>query len=325
MPTWENRILYPLGRQDPKILALEKELSSVPGLFMERLAAQPSPQVGLIFKEFSYVTHVFDWVQYDPTQTVEVAIDPGYSGSNYSVNFIQKHPRAYTRQYYPGLPEASLTDIWVIGDLFLDHAVHEEVIAVAKTLPWWDHVTGGVGDIVMKTHPMADRAPIDVWSDKANIFLRGQPVGIADGIDRHHTFLRDPRTGSPRIFFNPKHTGLREYRLWKRKEIGENLYGDPDMKNCDCMKALQYWLIDQFGRVERAFVPGPVPVGQRVSLEQSAQYLPEAARDLGPVSPPQVASVLGGTGSRQSYNVVPRPARINVGGLNKNRQNERIV
>ena len=251
LPTWANTVLYPGGRQDPKILAIEKELSSTPGLFEERCAGKPAPLSSLIFKEFSFPTHVFDWCKYDPALPVEVAVDPGYSGSHYSVNFIQTHPRAYTRQFLDTLPDASLTDVYVIGDLFLDHAVHEEVIAQCKLLPWWSGVKGGVGDVVMKTHPMADRAPIDVWTQKAGIFLRGQLVGISDGIDRHHTFLREPQTGQPRLFFNPSCQGApREYGRWKRKEIGENLYGDPEDKNCDAMKAIQYYLIDKFGRVD---------------------------------------------------------------------------
>lgn len=251
IPTWENRILYPGGRDDPKIKAIEKELSTIPGLFMERCAGEPSPQAGLIFKEFSFLTHVFEWCQFDPALPVQVAVDPGYSGSHYSVNFIQEHARPYTRQFYADLPEASLTDVWVIGDLYLDHAAHEEVVKVCKTLPYWGNVKAGVGDVIMKTHPMADRAPVDVWNEKAGVFLRGQLVGVDDGIDRHHTFLKEPDTGFPRLFYNPSCVGApREYGHWRRKEIGENLFGEAETKNCDAMKAIQYYLIDRFGRVD---------------------------------------------------------------------------
>jgi hypothetical protein len=200
-------------------------------------------------------------------------------------------------------------DVWVIGDLYLDHAVHEEVIQQCQALPWWSHVTGGVGDVVMKTHPMADRAPVDVWSAKANLFLRGQLVGIDDGIDRHHTFLKDPSTGAPRIFFNPSCQGIREYGRWKRKEIGENLYGEPELKNCDCMKALQYGLIDHFGRVERILPPQAIAVGERTALPESQARLPPLP-GIAPVPAPARAV---GVRQRQTYVVTPRPPKVKIG------------
>ncbi len=248
MPSWSNTYIYPGGRDDPEI----KKLEALYGhdLFQERCGGVPCPLSSLIFKEFSYPTHVFDWCKYDPSVPVYVAVDPGYSGSHYSVNFIQEHPRAWTRQFID-LPDIPVTDVCVIGDLYLDHAVHEEVIQQCKLLPYWDKVKSGVGDIIMKSHPMADRAPVDVWRMQAGIFLRGQLVGIADGINRHHTFLKEPITAKPRLFFNPNCKGApSEYGRWKRKEIGENLYGEPELKNCDAMKAIQYYLIDRFGRVD---------------------------------------------------------------------------
>lgn len=274
IPTWDNLVLYPLGRDDPKIKAVEKELGK--DLFLERCAGKPSVPAALIFKEFSHLTHVFEWCKYDESVPVQVAVDPGYSGSHYSVNFIQEHPRAWTRQFAPFLPDASLTDVFVIGDLFLDHTTHEEVIKLCKEREpyktWYPRITGGVGDVVMKTHPMADRAPVDVWLEKGGLFLRGQLVGIDDGINRHHTFLLEPDTGKPRLFFNPQCTGApHEYAHWKRKEVGEGMYGDPEDKNCDAMKAIQYYLIDRFGRVDRA--PRPPHAKSRSQRDEIAQRL----------------------------------------------------
>ena len=73
MPTWENRTLYPGGRDDPKILKLEGELGE--DLFLERCAGKPAPLHSLVFKEFGFLTHVFDWCLYDPNQTVEAWVD----------------------------------------------------------------------------------------------------------------------------------------------------------------------------------------------------------------------------------------------------------
>ena len=317
MPTWENRTLYPGGLEDPKIQLLKRTLTKE--LFLERLGGQPSPLESLVLKDFSYLTHVFDWVQYDPTQTVELWMDPGYSGSHYSVSFVQFHPRAYTRQFYPTLPDAPLTDVWVIGDLYLNHAVHEEVIQQCKKLPWWDHVVGGVGDVVGKTHPQAGQSPFDVWSTKASLALRGQYILIPDNVDRHHTFLKDPGTNSPRIFYHPKVEGLVEYSRWKRKEIGENLYGDPESRNCDFLKAIGYGLIDHFGRVDRTHQPGAHVAGQRMPTQESANQLPTG---LGTVEVPQTTQTR--VVRKTHYIVVPRGPRLVVGGLSQPK-GDRIV
>ena len=142
--------------------------------------------------------------------------------------------------------------MWVVDELYASHAIHEQVISAVKERAWWGNVKSGVGDVVMKTHPMADRAPVDVWLEKGNVFLRGQHIQIADGIDRHRTFLKDPATGAPRIFFNPSCRGATgEYTRWKRKEISENVFGPPEAINCDALKAIHYGLIDEFGFVEK--------------------------------------------------------------------------
>lgn len=273
LPTWENRTMYPGGRNDPKILQIEKELG--PDLFLERCAGKPAPLHALVLKEFSFMTHVFDWVKYDPAQTVEAWIDYGYSGSHYSVLFVQFHPRAYTRQFKPDLPDVPLLDVWVIGDLYLDHATHEETIIECKKLPWWKHVTTGVGDVIGKSHPQAGQSPFDVWQTKANLVLRGQYILIPDNIDRQKTFLKDPATGRPREFFSPNCKGLIEFSKWRRKEIGEGLYGDPESKNCDFIKANGYGLIDNFGRVENPLAPRAVAFGERSIFEDMNQRLPQ--------------------------------------------------
>lgn len=250
IPSWENRTLYPGGFDDAKIRALKATLPDA--LFKERLGGEPSPPEALIYKEFSFPTHVFDWCRFIPEHPVEVWIDPGYSGSFYAVEAVQFVPRAVTRSFRPDLPDASLTDVWVIDELYASHAIHEEVIAATKERAWWPNVRSGVGDVVMKTHPMAGEAPEQVWFKKAGIVLRGQHIEIADGIDRHRTFLKEPHTGAPRLFFNPQCKGATgEYTRWTRKQIAENLFGPPEKTNCDALKAIHYGLVDEFGFVDK--------------------------------------------------------------------------
>lgn len=250
VPTWANRVTYPGGINDPEIIALRFNFD--PDKFKERFGAEPSPPASLIFKAFSFETHVRAEVGYLSQYPVEVWIDPGYSGSFYSVLFVQIVERAVTREHLLDLPDVPVKDVWIIDELYLQHAVHEEVILAAQEKEFWSAVKGGVGDVVMKTHPMAGDAPVDVWSQKANVFLRAQPIKIQEGIDRHRTFLKDPAHGGmPRLFINPGCKGLTgEYTRWKRKKIGEYLYGPPEATNCDALKALNYGLIDHFGHVD---------------------------------------------------------------------------
>ncbi len=258
IPTWSNTVLYPGGESDPEIVQLRIDYPH--DQFLERFGAVPCPPSNLVFKEFSHLTHVFDWCAYDNTKPTEIWIDPGYSGSHYAVEFVQFHPRAETCKHIE-LPDVSLTDVWVIGELYLDHAVHEEVVQQAQMLPYWSSVKSAVGDVVMQTHPMAGESPASVWQARAGLYPRGQRVLIADGINRHGAFLRDPGSGSPRLFFNPSCKGaLHEYGSWKRKRVGEGLYSDPEDKNCDALKAINYGLIDRFGSLKERGNEKPVPL-----------------------------------------------------------------
>ncbi len=307
IPTWENRVLYPLGREDPKIKLLEANLP--PDVFAERLGARPSPPAGLVFKEFSFLTHVQERIVFDPTLPVTLWIDPGYSGSHYAVLATQEHQHGELglglssrrakgeaggvgssdksrdinisppsekvvladqsrvalespeiSQYFEQQRvlravkplEHSVSDVWVIDEVYADHAVHEEVIEECKKREWWGKVEGLVGDIVMKTHPQAGRAPAEIWQEKAGLYVRGQRVLVENGIDRQRTFLKDPSSGEPRIYFNPRCRGATvEYTRWKRKEIGEGNYGEPEKGNCDALKAISYGLVDKYGLVDR--------------------------------------------------------------------------
>lgn len=312
MPTWENHLDYPGGRDDPKIKRLEGELT--PELFMERLGGKPSPLDSLVFKEFSFLTHVFEWVQYDDKLPIELWIDPGYSGSHYAVLFTQQHPRSYTRQFKSDLPEVSLTDVFVIGDLYLDHAIHEEVIRLMQVeqpyATWYNHVMSAIGDVAMFTHPLAGQAPDEVWKAKTDgrIQIRGKYLLIQDGIDRHHTFLKDPSSQSPRIFFHPNCKGLIEYSRWKRKEVGENIYGAPEAQNCDTLKAINYGLVYNFGLIEHLTKPNVIATGTRIKLEQSQHQLPADVTQNHPTPVPL---------HRSSYVVVPRQPKFIPGQINR--------
>jgi hypothetical protein len=55
-PSWMNDILFPAGRQDEEILAMEREMTAE--LFQQEVAADFSEFVGKVFKDFDEETHV---------------------------------------------------------------------------------------------------------------------------------------------------------------------------------------------------------------------------------------------------------------------------
>ena len=242
MPTWENTRLYPGGRDDPAIKMLEGTLTQEK--FAERLAAVPCVASDIVIKEFSFMTHVRESIEYDPRFPVELWLDPGYSGSHYAVEVVQ-------------FPNAR--DVHVIDELYTDHATTQEVIAEMRKRGYWAAITGGVGDIATRQHA-AMPSVWETWND-AGISLRTNKVAIADGIELHRTMLKPSDGSAPRLFFNPKCRGtFSEYGAWKRKRITDMIHGEPSDKNCDAMKAIHYGLYDRFGALgikkEVAIDPG---------------------------------------------------------------------
>ena len=103
LPSWENRSIYPGGRNDPEILLLEK--TTLIEYFLQEIAADFAAFVGKIFPEWqdtSHIkTHVFrpDWPNY-------IAFDWGYTNPLAAVEFQvspqdeifvwREHYKAYT-------------------------------------------------------------------------------------------------------------------------------------------------------------------------------------------------------------------------------------
>lgn len=75
LPTWSNTYLFPGGRTDPEILRLERELPE--DIFRERMAGEPVPPSGLVFKEFRPDVHIRK-CQYDPNLPLYMWVDPGH-------------------------------------------------------------------------------------------------------------------------------------------------------------------------------------------------------------------------------------------------------
>ena len=236
IPTWANLAIFPGGRNDPEIKALEATYPA--DLFMERCAAVPCPPTGLVFREFKYDTHVTAAAKYDPQLPVELAIDPGYATAYYvgAVQFRERHA-------------------YLIDEIYAQGEVAEQVIARCKRRPWWKSVHGGVIDVAGKQHP-GSKSQVEIWQCEAGVWLRANKVPIVDGILRMRTYLADPADadGKPLLHFNPVCKGvLAEFGKYKYAKDAESrpISELPIDRDNHGIKAISYLLYDRFGPVYR--------------------------------------------------------------------------
>jgi len=251
LPTWSNTVVFPGGRDDPEIKALEAVYTKRD--FLRKFGAQPQPPETLVFPEFDVATHVREFVEFDPSWPVEVWVDPGYGESAYAVLAVQVMGQV----------------VFVIDEIHEHGMTGEEIVEMAMNRPWWSNVEGGVIDFAGRQHH-ANTSQIEIWQAKAGIYLRSQPVPEEAGRERLRSFLRkDPLTGAPRIFFSPKCTKtIQEFAKYQwRRRPEERVAGEkPINQHNDAIKALTYGLVDRFGYVEHPPVEipavGPRPWGQ---------------------------------------------------------------
>jgi len=244
IPSWSNTALYPGGRGDPEIKALESTMS--PDWFMERFAGRPCPPRGRVFEEFSVPVHVGIGKEYefDPSQPCWIWVDPGYA-SAYAVLVAQIRG----------------DHVYIVDEIFENGFVTSDIIKIAKQRPWWNKVLGGAIDIAALQH-QAMPAPAEVWLKEAGVLLTSQKLAIRDGIERVKTFLIvNPIDNQPRLHINAKCKGLisefggcenpltgqSAVYQWKRDREDRIIGEVPDDKNNHAAKALAYGLVSRFG------------------------------------------------------------------------------
>lgn len=244
LPTWSNTVIFPGGREDPEIKAIEAATSKE--WFMERFGGVPTPPRGLVFTEFSNLIHTGkgDAFEFDPTELVYIWIDPGYQHA-YAVEVAQKKGE----------------DVYIIDEIYETGLVTSDIITLAKKKPWWDRVIGGAIDIAGTQH-QAMPAPTEVWLREGGIALRSQKIRIQDGVERLKACLKvNPITNRPSIFINTRCQGLiselggcpspldGQTRVYKwRMDKDRQILGEvPEDKNNDAVKATIYGLVDLIG------------------------------------------------------------------------------
>ena len=189
IPTWSNTFIFPGGRQDPEITRLEEAYSRVPGLFMERCGAVPSPAIGVIFRHFSLTRHISDDVQYNPYLPVYLGIDPAHGGASaYAIAAVQFYPDEWVEDMKRHGREGELFDpidfAHVIDAIYMPGIAGnvEDIAPLLRAKPWWDRVEGGAID---------PEAPDERkrWAALFGIHLWSKRVPVVEGERRLQSFI----------------------------------------------------------------------------------------------------------------------------------------
>lgn len=248
MPSWANRTIYEGGREDPKILDLERHSSD--SFFMERIAGRPVPPKGLVFNEFRADIHIKD-LSYIRGEHVYLGEDPGYgSQSAHAVEICH-----------------IIDDqVQVFDEIFERGKTTEEIIAICKNRPWWyerDHAgITIVSDPHYRTQHHSMTSVEEQWLKDTGLVARGEKLRINEGTERLKGFLKpDPIFRQPKVVFSPRCTGvlsefgvvpspfdqqIRPY-MWDTDKEG-NIVGDtPKDRWNHGLKGLIYLISEHFG------------------------------------------------------------------------------
>jgi hypothetical protein len=241
LPSWSNRKVFPGGFDDPEIQSLLARLG--PTRFYERHGGIPSPPATAVFPEFRTQLHT-GLYPYDPNRPVELCIDPGWAGA-YAVVALQWDN----------------ANVYVIDEVYEQGKSARDVIRICREREWWPSVNykrGGVIDVAGKQHQGME-SHVEIWAEHPStggggIYLQSQFVPIEDGIERYRSFLVDPITANPRLFFNADTTprSIKEHKLYKYPEdkAGRVQRERPIDRDNHAIKALTYWLVSRYGFIK---------------------------------------------------------------------------
>jgi len=251
IPTWDNRYVYPGGRDDPKIKELEAHYSG--DYFLEHVGAKPAPPKGIVFRLFKNHVHVTSDAVYMPGVPVWLAIDPGRAHA-YAVEAVQFTAEDVVRIIDEPVYHTGLT--------------HPQAINLCLAKPWWKDVAGIVMDIAGRQRTANhEQSCAEVWHDRTELDVFTNRVGIEDGIERVDFFLMlDPVTEQPRMQVNPACQGLicemgagpappnvegAGAYVYPVDHDGQARSERPIDRFNDACKALAYLLIHQYGFIRK--------------------------------------------------------------------------
>ncbi len=243
--SWDNIAIYPGGRNDPEILALEAALPK--DVFQERHGATPVASSLRVMRDFDPELHVSFDAEFDANKVVQLWVDPGYA-----------HPYAILAiQRVAGLDGANVNHVDEIWERGLGA---KQMIALARKRVWWPNVRALVLDVAGKQHPSAESQE-EIWMAETGLRAVMQYIPIADGILRHRTYLLRDGGGEearPKLLHHPRNAGtIWEYDHYLYSKRGDHRAATelPVDRDNDSMKALAYGIIANFGHATQTRVP----------------------------------------------------------------------
>lgn len=281
LPSWENQVIFPGGRNDPAILAAEKEFP--PDVFMEKLGGEPQKRSNLVMRFADLKTHVRHrfprlGLSFDPELPVTLLGDPGTSHA-YAVGAAQLVQPA------PGWNH----DTWLIDVVYRWGRTTEEIVEECAARPWAPNVERMVMDFAGRQH-RSEGPPNTVqwarlWKEKTghHLFIHAEPVPLRAGYDAHKRLLlnswdereamrlfnpdgklrRVTSENGPRLFIAPeaspslfggfvdgrRYGGEYNEHVNKKNSQGVIMSDDPIDIDNDIIKALNYYAYWQYGPV----------------------------------------------------------------------------
>ncbi len=260
LPSYTNLTLYPGGRNDPKILELERDSSDEN--FLERIEGQEVPVKGLVFAEARLDVHVRD-IPYDPNlvcpmpgcdANVHIWEDPGFgSESAHAIELAQI------------LPDFSVN---VFDEIYVRGKLQEDIIKSLQKRHWWKRKKRLVSDPHYKTQHHSTSSVEEIWKNTGLISPRWDyekypRVPINAGSERLKSFLKvDDLSGQTKITFNPRCRGIfsefglttsvfnkerDEPYIWDTDDFGDHRGKVPIDKYNHACKAVIYGLVEHFG------------------------------------------------------------------------------
>lgn len=249
VPSWLNTYSFPGGKFDPEILAIKAGYASLRE-FLVRWGGVPMASEALVMGAYwDEKKHIASDAVFQPLdrelmkRPVELAIDPGFSGKSvYAVLALQRMGN----------------QVIVVDEVAAQTLVHEEVIDVCRTKPWWPQVVSGVIDpYAGVNHVYGGASPIDIWWRHGKIPLQPGPrLEVEEALSRLQYLMRDPSNGASHLRVNPIAERLKwEMTHWRRITTREGL-GKPSDANCDAIKALAYWTSARYTEDALGYTPG---------------------------------------------------------------------
>jgi hypothetical protein len=249
-PSWANDRIFPLGKNDPEIYSLGKDLSDE--MRAQEIEAAFSEYVGKVFKTWDEEWHVRP-LSYNSDWPLYLACDYGWTNPNVGL-FIQVDP--WDRVY-------------VIDEYYQTHRSPEEM---ALDLSEGNYSTSHIELIKKATHIYGDPAAPEAshtLADKLRLRVMGNTGGeIKDRLELIRRWLKDEnphldithQDRRPKLLVSPKCKHLMHemdaYRYPKTKDEGLTAPEKPLSKDDHTPEALGRFFKGHFGQA----VQGPTTV-----------------------------------------------------------------